>query len=164
MSIEGLEKLKVWQKAREYALAVYRTALKCLPVEEKYGLDPQLRRAASSIPANIAEGYGRYYYQDMIRFCYIARGSLEETVSHLTLAHDLNYLSPSVYRPLMAQASELTRLINGYIAYLKQSKQGEHEPGSTSVHEALTGYDFSLEEEPPDITATRHDNSPGLEN
>ncbi len=151
MSIEGLEKLKVWQKAREYTLAVYRTTLKNLPVEEKYGLDQQLRRAAQSIPANIAEGYGRYYYQDMIRFCYIARGSLEETVSHLTLAHDLDYLPTSVYRPLMAQASELTRLINGYIAYLKQSRQGEREPGSNSIREDFLHYDANLSEDPPGL-------------
>ena len=144
MSIEGLEKLKAWQKAREYALSVYRTALKALPAEEKYGLNQQIRRAAQSIPANIAEGYGRYYYQDMIRFCYIARGSLEETVSHLTLAHDLEYLPTPVYRPLMNQASELTRLINGYIAYLKQSRQGEHEPGAPkTAHEEPGDYDLA---------------------
>jgi len=57
-----------------------------------------------SIPANIAEGYGRYYYQDNVRFCYIARGSLEETLSHLVLAHELNYISTNTYELLVKMA------------------------------------------------------------
>ena len=70
----GIETLKVWQKAMDLAVKVYREIIPLLPVEEKYALASQLRRSAQSIPANIAEGYGRYYYQDNIRFCYIARG------------------------------------------------------------------------------------------
>lgn len=89
---KGLETLQVWQKAIALAVQVCKQVLPLLPVQEKWSLADQLRRSVQSIPANIAEGYGRYYYQDSIRFCYIARGSLEETFSHLTLARELGYL------------------------------------------------------------------------
>jgi four helix bundle protein len=77
-NIQGLETLEAWKKANEFALVIYREVLPKLPVEEKWNLDQQIRRAAQSVPANIAEGHGRFYYQDEVRFCYIARGSLTE--------------------------------------------------------------------------------------
>ena len=83
---KGLETLLVWQKSLAFTIEVCKTILPKLPVQEKWSLVDQLRRSAQSIPANIAEGYGRFYFQESIRFCYIARGSLEETFSHLTLA------------------------------------------------------------------------------
>jgi four helix bundle protein len=136
MSVEGLERLEVWRKAKEFTLAVYREVLPPLPAEEKWGLSQQIRRSSQSIPANIAEGYGRYYYQDNIRFCYIARGSLEETLSHLVLAHELGYLQTTIYVRLIQIAEDLIRLLNGYIAFLKRSKRGLGEPGaSLSTHE-----------------------------
>ena len=70
MNIEGLNRLQVYKSAQELAELVYRHANPGLPNVEKYGLTSQIRRAAASIPANIAEGYGRYYYQESIRFCY----------------------------------------------------------------------------------------------
>lgn len=76
---KGLETLQVWQRAMAFAVKVYRQVLPSLPSQEKWSLVDQLRRSVQSIPANIAEGYGRFYYQESIRFCYIARGSLEET-------------------------------------------------------------------------------------
>jgi len=133
MSIEGLEKLDVWCKARDFTLAVYRQVLPTLPPEEKWGLAQQIRRSAQSIPANIAEGYGRYYYQDNVGFCYIARGSLEEALSHIVIAHDLGFISESIYEGLKQQGDDLARLVNGYIAYLKRSKQGANEPGANHV-------------------------------
>jgi four helix bundle protein len=77
MSIKNLESLETWRKAQEFALRVYRELIPCLPAEEKWGLCQQLRRSTISISSNIAEGHGRYYYQENVRFCYIARGSLE---------------------------------------------------------------------------------------
>ncbi len=133
MSIEGLQKLDVWCKARDFALVIYRQVLPLLPPEEKWGLAQQIRRSAQSIPANIAEGYGRYYYQDNVRFCYIARGSLEETLSHTVLANQLAFIPDGLYQKLGEEGKELTRLINGYIAYLKRSKQGANEPGADYV-------------------------------
>jgi four helix bundle protein len=130
MSLEGLNRLKVWVKAKEFAVAVYKKVLPLLPSEEKWNLNQQLRRSAISVPANIAEGYGRFYYQDNVRFCYNARGSLEEILSHLTVAHELNYISEVLYRELMNDGDEIDRMLNGYIAYLKKSKQGANEPGA----------------------------------
>ena len=78
---KGLDSLEVWRRSIDFAKLIHDTVLPILPVEEKWGLAQQLRRASQSISANIAEGYGRYYYQEGVRFCYIARGSLEETIS-----------------------------------------------------------------------------------
>lgn len=137
MGIEGLERLDVWRKAKDFALATYRGVIPILPHEEKWGLEQQIRRAAASIPANLAEGYGRYYYQENIRFCYIARGSLQETLSHLAISHELGYIPDLTFEQLCLQANELARLINGYLAYLKRSRQGSDEPGNpTTLHEA----------------------------
>ena len=104
-----------------------------LPTQEKWSLIDQLQRSVQSIPANSAEGYGRYYYLESIRFCYIARGSLEETFSHITLAHRLNYLSDDVFQSLTSEIQEINRMLNGYISFLKTSKRGATEPGTTIV-------------------------------
>jgi four helix bundle protein len=132
MSIKGLEKLEAWRKSKDFALRIYREVLPVLPKEEKWAMDQQLRRSASSIPANIAEGHGRYYFQDNVRFCFIARGSLEETLSHIILAHDLGFISQELYNALEIDGENLNRLINGYIAYLKKSKLGANEPGGSN--------------------------------
>ena len=75
MSIKSLETLETWRRAKQFSLRIYREVLPLLPSEEKWNINQQLRRASLSVPANIAEGYGRFYYQDNIRFCYIARGA-----------------------------------------------------------------------------------------
>ena len=100
MSIEGLSRLKVWMRAKDFALLIYKKVLPSLPAEEKWNLNQQLRRASLSISANIAEGYGRFYYQDNVRFCYTARGSLDEVLSHLTFAHEMSFISGELYREL----------------------------------------------------------------
>jgi four helix bundle protein len=122
---DGLQKLETWIKSRDFALEVYKKIIPLLPSEEKYNLSSQLRRAATSIPANIAEGYGRYYYQSNIQFCFIARGSLEETKSHLIIAHDIGYIDDLVFNQVIEKANNLLMLINGYIAYLRRAKHGE---------------------------------------
>jgi four helix bundle protein len=140
-NIQGLETLEVWKKAKDLALIVHQGVLPKLPPEEKWSLGQQIRRAVQSVPANIAEGHGRFYYQENVRFCYIARGSLIETYSHLTLAHDLEYIPDELFNRLKDQIEELVRMINGYIAYLKRSKRGENEPGARyAVQETLADY------------------------
>jgi four helix bundle protein len=100
------------------------------------------------VPANIAEGYGRFYYQENVRFCYIARGSLEETFSHLVLAKRLDYLPESKFNEINTEIQELRRMLNGYIAFLKRSKRGANEPGANrSVREAPIPYITELDEE-----------------
>jgi four helix bundle protein len=147
MTVEGLKRLKVWGKANNCALKIYKQILSLLPVEEKWNLNQQLRRSSLSISANIAEGYGRFYYQENVRFCYIARGSLEETLSHLTFAVEAKFISAILYEQLEKEGEEIDKMLNGYIAYLKKSKQGANEPGANAViSEDSTSYFTDLEE------------------
>jgi four helix bundle protein len=130
---KGLETLQVWQRSLGLAKLICKDVLILLPSQEKWALANQLRRSVQSVPANIAEGYGRYYFQESVRFCYIARGSLEETFSHLTLAYKLDYLPEETYQSLTSEIQELRRMLNGYISFLKESKRGVNEPGS-AIH------------------------------
>ncbi len=149
MIIKSLETLEAWTKAKEFALRIYRDVLPLLPPEEKWNLSQQLRRSSNSVPANIAEGYGRFYYQDNIRFCYNARGSLEETLSHLVMCHELKYIPKAIFDSLDQDGERLTQLINGYIGYLKRSKQGQNEPGiNHSIHDETILYEVELPESP----------------
>ncbi len=141
MSIKGLEKLETWRKAKDFSIKIYREVVPLLPPEEKWGLSQQIRRSAVSIPANIAEGYGRFYYQDNVRFCYNARGSLTETLSHISIAYELGFLPEALFTEFETQGDDLMRLIHGYIAYLKRSKQGESDPGNArAVHDVGEPY------------------------
>ena len=133
MSERGFEGLQAWQKARKLMIAVHKRVVPLLPPEEKWDLAHQIRSSSKSVMANIAEGCGRYYYGDAIRFCYNARGSLDETVNHLITALDLNYIPQNLYQEARALANEARRLLNGYINYLKRRRQGENEPGSNLV-------------------------------
>ena len=122
---KGLENLIVWRKSLNLVKLVYQTILPFLPIEEKWGLSSQIRRSSNSIHANIAEGYGRYYYQDNVRFCYIARGSLEETYSHVRACVELGYIANEQATPVFISILELKKILSGYIQFIKQSKQGE---------------------------------------
>jgi four helix bundle protein len=127
---KGLANLLVWQKASQFAVHVCKMIIVLFPEQEKFALVSQIRRSAQSIPANIAEGHGRFYFQETARFAYIARGSLEETYSHLVYAHEMNYLSDTEFSDLNRKYDELLKMINGYINYIKRSKRGISEPGS----------------------------------
>ena len=91
MRIKSFEELEVWQKAHELTLLVYKLTQK-FPREERFGLAAQWRRAASSIAANIAEGFGRRSPQDKTRFYNISQGSTEELKYLLILSRDLGYV------------------------------------------------------------------------
>ena len=95
--MEDFKDLKVWSKAHELALAVY-SCTRAFPREEIYGLTSQLRRATSSIGANIAEGCGRRSDAEMKRFLQIARGSSSEVEYHLLLARDLGFIDRDEFR------------------------------------------------------------------
>ena len=151
MSVEGLKRLKVWVRAKDFALKVYGQVLPLLPMEEKWNLNQQLRRCSSSISANIAEGYGRFYYQENVRFCYVARGSLEETLSHLTFAVELKYIPMELYKEFENEGEEIDKMLNGYISFLKKSKQGANEPGGNyHVREESVTYSTEVFEDPND--------------
>ena len=138
MSIQGLQKLEVWKRSKDFALRIYQDVLPLLPPEEKWNLSSQLRRSSTSTPANIAEGYGRFYYQENVRFCYNARGSLEETLSHLVFSFEARYIPDELFKELLTEGDEIGRMLNGYITYLKRSKEGANEPGSVHVIQEIS--------------------------
>ena len=110
--------LKVWAKAHELALTVYR-ATSGFPKEELYGLTSQIRRASVSVPTNIAEGCGRGSDADFARFLQIAMGSASEVEYLLLLAHDLKFIDDSVYSVLNLNAVEVKKMIASFIGKLK---------------------------------------------
>jgi len=134
----GIANLQVWIKAMELMELIHKSILTQLPVDERWGLRGQISRSSQSIPANIAEGFGRYYYQENIHFCYIARGSLEETFSHLTTARKLDYISEELFVQSECIVNDVRKLLNGYIEYLKKSKVGENEPGSPQTQHMIS--------------------------
>jgi len=107
----SFEDLVVWQKAHEFVLAVYRYS-EVFPNNEIYGLTSQLRRAAVSIPANIAEGFKKRTRPDKAKFMNIAQGSLEESRYYLILAKDLGYGDSSVIKD---QLEEVSKLLEAYL-------------------------------------------------
>lgn len=120
--MQTLDTLEVYILAKEYRREVIKTA-NTFPKEEKFLLTSQIKDSARSITANIAEGYGRYHYQEAIQFCRIARGSLLETYDHLSSALDENYIPEPLFTELKAKKEILHQKLNGYIAYLKRRKQ-----------------------------------------
>ncbi len=113
MSTRSFEQLIVWQKAHQYVLSIYKIT-KQFPKEELFGLVNQIRRAAISIAANIAEGYIRIGSKDKLRFFNISQGSLEETRNFIILSKDLEYISEDEKTALSSQAEEISRILNAY--------------------------------------------------
>jgi len=116
--MQDFKQLKVWEKSHALTLAVY-TATRTFPKEELYGLTSQLRRATSSIPANIAEGCGRNSGPELRRFLEIAMGSASECEYHLLLSRDLELLTSEVHDQLHTQVTEVKRMLASFIAKLK---------------------------------------------
>jgi len=116
--VKDFHELKVWQKAHELTLAVYK-ATATFPREELYGLTSQLRRSCSSIPANLAEGCGRNGDAEFARFCSIAMGSASELEYHLLLARDLKLIKPKEHDELTQRTMELKRMLTGLRQRLK---------------------------------------------
>jgi len=108
--VEDFKNLKVWKKAHELTLVLYQST-RTFPKDEIYGLISQIRRAAASIGANIAEGCGRRSDPEMKRFVQIARGSANEVEYHLLLARDLQFLTPGEFRCLEAKILEIQRML-----------------------------------------------------
>jgi four helix bundle protein len=109
--------LKVWERAHRLTLRVYE-ATEALPDSERYGLTSQLRRAAASIPANIAEGAGRNSQAELARFCRISLGSANELDYHLLLARDLGFLGQEAHAALAEQVDHLKRMLARFIRSL----------------------------------------------
>ena len=112
---KDFRELIVWQKAMEMVTEIYR-ATQAFPSEERYGLTSQLRRAAVSVPSNIAEGQGRLTKGEFRQFLGNAKGSLAEVETQLIIARNLGYLVDP--QPLLEQLSEVARLLNGLLRSL----------------------------------------------
>jgi len=117
--VTTFEELTCYQEARNLRKMV-SSFCKTLPGEEKYRLKDQLVRASRSITANIAEGYGRHHHQENMQFCRQARGSLSETLDHLSVALDETYLTIEEFGILRNQVETSWKVLNGYIAYLSR--------------------------------------------
>jgi four helix bundle protein len=111
---ENYRDLIAWQKAKGLALSIYR-CIRLFPRDEVYGLSSQMRRAAVSVPSNIAEGKGRHSQKELVQFLYQARGSLLELETQLSIAYDLDYIDLQVFESLESQTEELGRILNGLI-------------------------------------------------
>lgn len=114
--------LKAWKKSRELKLFFYNKILTALPKEERYSLASQIRRASISITANIAEGYGRFHYQEGIQFYRIARGSMYELKDHLISCVDLKLINRDLYNDGIDLLENAKKILNGYISYTKHRK------------------------------------------
>jgi four helix bundle protein len=119
MSYIDFENLPVYQKARTFRNRIYELVKK-LPAFEEYNLKLQMRKAATSLTNNIAEGNGRYYYQENIHFCRRSRGSLNELIDDLNICLDQKYEKEQYLLALKKEASEVRKEINKYIAYLQR--------------------------------------------
>ena len=117
----SFEDLIVWQKAHGFVLLVYRST-RTFPEDERFGLTSQFRRAASSVTANIAEGYKKLSRADKLRFFNIAQGSLEECRNYIILSHDLEYISDGMNEEMRNSIEEASRLLNAYCASVVDNK------------------------------------------
>ena len=116
--VRDFRTLKVWEKAHQLALAVYGATV-AFPKDELYGLTSQLRRSASSVAANIAEGCGRDGDAELARFLQIAMGSASELEYHLLLANDLKLLGESDHKLLAANVTEVKRMLATFIRTIR---------------------------------------------
>ncbi|MBN2173569.1 MAG: four helix bundle protein [Bacteroidales bacterium] len=115
--------LQCWKDAREVKLFFYRKVLPCLPPEEKFNLDIQIRKASCSITSNISEGHGRFHYQEAIQFCRISRGSLSELKDHLISCYDFEYINEATYQDGLEKIEKAKISLNGFIAYNERKKK-----------------------------------------
>ena len=111
--MRDFKKIQVWERAHRFVLEIYKIT-STFPKDELYGLTSQMRRAAVSIPSNIAEGCGRDTQAELARFVHIAGGSASEVEYQLILAHDLGYINDEVYPKLDSEINEIKRMLKGF--------------------------------------------------
>jgi four helix bundle protein len=117
---ESYKDLIAWRKAMDLVTEIYRVT-RAFPRDELYGLTNQLRRAAVSVPSNIAEGQAHFSRKEFHHFLSHARGSLVEIETQLTIAQNLSYLNPQQTQPLLDKTAELGKVLNGLIASIKSA-------------------------------------------
>ncbi len=116
------ETLEVWKESRKLRKEISRL-VKTLPSVENFRLSDQMIRSSRSVTANIAEGHGRYHFQENIQFCRQSRGSIYELLDHLTVALDEHYISEENFDILKTKILKTVKILNGYISYLKRQKK-----------------------------------------
>jgi len=116
--IQSFEDLHVWQESQDLAVEVYRLT-EIFPREESFGITNQIRRAASSVSANIAEGFGRRTVKDKLHFMTVAYGSLLETKNFVYLSQRLNYVTEEEQEKLLKQVVVCQKLLNAYMRAIK---------------------------------------------
>jgi four helix bundle protein len=109
--IESFQDLVVWQKSMDLVTECYQLAHR-LPANELYGLASQMRRAAVSVPANIAEGFGRWYSKEFVHFLLVANGSLKELETHLLIGKRLGFFSPQHLTQPQSLVEEIGRMLS----------------------------------------------------
>jgi four helix bundle protein len=123
-AVFGFEQLEIWKIARQFKIEVQILTLS-FPPEEKYRLKDQLIRSSRSVNSLLAEGHGRYTFQEQIHYCIQARGSLTESVNHLIDAFDEKLINEEQLFEFKKRAKRIERMINRYIVYLRQRKTEE---------------------------------------
>ncbi|MBI2596656.1 four helix bundle protein [Candidatus Daviesbacteria bacterium] len=116
--IQSFTDLKVWQEGHILVVMVYKIT-KYFPKEETYSLTDQMRRSASSITANIAEGFGRHSYKEKLQFYYLAQGSLTELKNFILISKDVGYLDTEDFNSLVDQANLTHQILQGFIKSTK---------------------------------------------
>jgi four helix bundle protein len=119
--VHSYQDLAVWQKGMQLVTSVY-SVTRTFPREEMYGLTSQIRRAVVSVPANIAEGWGRRSTKEYIQFLRIARGSLLELGTLLLIAVNLGYLTTEKAETMLDQVQEISRMLSGLMSSLNRRK------------------------------------------
>ncbi len=117
---DNFEKLQCWQSCDELKKYLKENVLIHLPKEERYELYSQILRASRSATVNIAEGWGRYYYKENVKFLLNARGSVSELLDHSIEAKAYDYISDSILMEIRIKIDKCIKLINGYIRYLRK--------------------------------------------
>ena len=120
--MNSFEELEVWKVSRTLRISIWKLT-KTFPKDEMYRLTNQLIRASRSVPANIAEGFGRFHFQENIQFCRQARGSLFEILEHIICAYDNEFINEKEYQDYRNQIFNCIKILNGYIFYLKKAKE-----------------------------------------
>ena len=133
--INSYRDLDVWKQSRLLVKNVYQLS-KLFP-KEQFGLTNQVRRAAISVPSNIAEGSGRNHSKDSIQFFFIARGSLYEIETQLIIAFDLEYISDSQLHEVLEHIARCKKLLNGFINYFQKQTTSQQ---PTTINETLQEY------------------------
>ena len=116
--------LPVYKSCRAFRKKISALTRKYFPKIEEYLLKAQVLDSSRSITANIAEGFGRFHYQENIQFCRTSRGSLSESLEHMITAYDEKYITKDILSEINKDYKECLKQINGYIKYLKTAKLG----------------------------------------